>query len=134
METRSYNWIFTGITVLLVLIFVLPLVGEDLFIIIDVAPNVLNLGSQGEVVTVHTNLPYSQVVGATVSLNGAEISYWKSDNRGYFVAKFQMQDIKNLPLDVGAYNTLTLAGLTVNQDTFFGSQDIMVVKNIPRGK
>ena len=51
METRSYNWIFTGITVLLVLIFVLPLVGEDLFIIIDVAPNVLNLGSQGEVVS-----------------------------------------------------------------------------------
>ncbi len=107
-----------------------PLISEaPLIIDITVAPNVLNLSSQGDVVTVHTNLPYSQVLGATVSLNNTAISWWKSDNRGYFVAKFQMRDIKNLPLTVDAYNTLTLSGVTVNNQAFTGSAQVMVVNN-----
>ncbi len=133
MKTRPDKLVVTGIAFFLVLFSVLPLVAEEIVITIDVAPNVLNIGSQGEVVTVHTSLPYSQVVGATVSLNGVEISSWKSDSRGYFVAKFDMQSIKDLPLNIGGYNTLTLEGTTVNQDTFSGSQAIMVVNNIPKG-
>ena len=37
---------------------------------IDVAPNVLNIASSGTVVTVHTDIAYSAVAGASVSLNG----------------------------------------------------------------
>ena len=55
---------------------------------IDVAPNVLNIQSESTVVTVHTDIAYSLVVGASVYLNDVEIYYSKSDNRGYFVAKF----------------------------------------------
>ena len=61
---------------------------------IQVSPNVLNIGSKGEIVTVHTDLPYSIVKGASVFLNGVPISWWKSDDRGYFVAKFDIDKVK----------------------------------------
>jgi hypothetical protein len=102
-------------------------------IIIDVAPNTLNLGSQGQVVTVHTDIGYSVVAGSTVTLNNVAISHWKADNRGYFVAKFLMDSIKDLPLIVNDFNTLTLMGLTVDLVPFSGEQAIMVVDNIPAG-
>jgi|GEM_PF-401986 len=112
---------------------------EDQIIIninIAVAPNVLNLQNNGQVVTVHTDLPYSSVAGATVTLNGVEISGWKSDNQGNFVAKFVMQDIKNLPLNIGELNTLTLTGtgetVSGGSFSFTGAADILVVNNIPR--
>ena len=81
-------------------------------IAIDVAPNVLNIENQGEVVTVHTDLPYNSVVSASVCLNDVEIAWSKIDNCGNFVAKFVMEDIKDLPLAIGDYNTLTLTGMT----------------------
>ena len=100
---------------------------------IQVSPNVLNILSKGEVVTVHTDIGYSAVAGSTVTLNGVEISHWKSDNRGNFVAKFLMEEIKGLEgLDIGGMNTLTLEGETVSGETFSGSTDILVVKNTPR--
>ncbi len=99
---------------------------------IDVSPNVLNLQNQGEVVTVHTDISYSAVVGSTVTLNDVEISHWKSDNRGNFVAKFVMEEIKDLPLNIGELNTLTLIGETSDGIQFSGSQDILVVNNIPK--
>ena len=96
-------------------------------IFIDVAPGVLNLQNNGQVVTVHTDLPFSQVTGASVTLNGLEISWWKANNRGYFVAKFNIDDVKNLPgLNVGEYNTLTLAGEST-QGQFTGSAQIRVI-------
>ena len=55
---------------------------------IDVAPNVLNIQSQGAIVTVHTDIAYSAVDGASVYLNGVAIQWWKADARGNFVAKF----------------------------------------------
>jgi len=108
---------------------------EPIVISIDVSPSVLNLQNQGEVVTVHTNIAYSLVAGSTVSLNGIEISWWKSDDRGYFVAKFLMSDVKNLPgLVIGGYNTLTLEGVTKAGVSFTGSEEIKVINNIPAGK
>jgi len=96
-------------------------------ILIDVAPGVLNLQNNGQVVTVHTSLPYSQVTGASVTLNGLPISWWKADNRGYFVAKFNIDDVKNLPgLIVDEYNTLTLTGEST-QGEFTGSAEILVI-------
>ena len=101
---------------------------------IQVSPNVLNLLNRGEVVTVHTDIAYSLVEGSTVSLNDVVISHWKSDNRGNFVAKFVMEDIKDLPLNIGGYNTLTLKGVTVGGEEFIGSTDILVVNNVPKKK
>lgn len=101
---------------------------------IQVSPNVLNLQNQGQVVTIHTDISYSLVVGSSVTLNGVEIDHWKADNQGNFVAKFLMSAIKNLPLNIGDYNTLTIIGVKTNGETFTGSEDILVVNNVPAGR
>lgn len=102
---------------------------------IDVSPNVLNIQSNSTIVTVHTDIAYSLVVGATVFLNGVAIDWWKSDDRGNFVAKFVSDEIKTLDgLVIGDYNTLTLTGFTTDGEAFIGIQDIMVIDNIPAGK
>ena len=99
---------------------------------IRVAPNVLNLLSEGQVVTVHTDISFSSVDAYTVFLNGVKISSWKADNRGNFVAKFLMEDIKDLEWDLGELNTLTLTGVTVAGESFSGSAEILVVENVPQ--
>ena len=99
---------------------------------IDVSPNVLNIQSKSTIVTVHTDIAYSLVVGATVYLNGVAIDWWKSDDRGNFVAKFNSDEMKTLDgLIIGDYNTLTLNGFTTGGEAFIGIQDIMVIDNIP---
>jgi len=104
---------------------------------IEVAPSTLNLQSQGEVVTVHTSIAFSSVVGGTVSLNGIEISWWKADNQGNFVAKFLMSEVKALAdsggLQVPGDNTLTLVGETTDGAVFKGSQIITVIDVTPTG-
>ena len=110
---------------------VVPVVAAGFQITIDVAPNTLNLQNQGTVVTVHTDIPYQLVSGADVSLNGQPIAWWKSDSRGYFVAKFGMSEIKSLEFTIGGYNTLRLEGKTRSGDDFWGEQAIMVVDNGP---
>ena len=97
-------------------------------IAIDVAPNTLNLASSGQVVTVHTDLAYWSVDVSSVYLNGVLIQSWKADNRGNFVAKFSMDDVKRLDgLVIGDYNTLTIIGLTIEYVSFWGEQEIMVI-------
>ena len=96
-------------------------------IFIDVAPGVLNLQNNGQVVTVHTDIPFSQVAGASVMLNELEISWWKADNRGYFVAKFNIEAVKGLPLLVNEYNTLSLTGVNIDGEEFTGSAEILVI-------
>ena len=97
-------------------------------ITIDVAPSTLNLQSGGEVVTVHTDLAYGQVDVSTVYISGVAIQSWKADNRGYFVAKFSMDDVKTIDgLVIGDYNTLQLVGLTTDGEPFWGEQDVMVI-------
>lgn len=104
-------------------------------ILIDVSPNVLNIQSQSTIVTVHTDIAYNLVVGASVFLNGVAIDWWKSDDRGNFVAKFVSDEIKTLDgLIIGGYNTLVLNGYTTGGEAFVGTQDIMVIDNIPAGK
>lgn len=105
---------------------------EEIEIAIDVAPNTLNIQSASTVVTVHTDIAYGDVAGATVDLNGVQISWWKADNQGNFVAKFNSDEVKSLEgLKIGDYNTLTLFGYTNDGDTFIGSQDIMVIDVVP---
>ncbi len=106
-------------------------------IIIDVSPNVLNLQSEGKVVTVHTDIAYGAVDVYTVYLNGVKISSWKADDRGFFVAKFAIGEIKDLYQDddkeCPVLSTLTLYGFDTQGETFEGSQKIMVIDNVPAG-
>ena len=103
---------------------------------IDVAPNTLNIQSEGHVVRVHTNIPYTDVLGHTVTLNGITIQSYQSDNRGYFVAKFSMLEVETLVndnvLQLGEI-TLTLTGLTKENEVFTGSQTIPVISIVPEG-
>lgn len=104
-------------------------------IAIDVAPNVLNINSQSAVVTVHTDIAYSAVVGSSVYMNGVAIDWWKADNQGNFVAKFNSDEVKTLDgLIIGDYNDLTLSGYTTDGESFLGSQEILVVDIKPKGK
>ena len=102
---------------------------------IQVSPNILNLQSNGVVVTIHTDIPFSQVDAQTVSLAGVDIDSWKANNNGFFVAKFNMDEVKDIEsLVIGEYNTLTLDGLKYSGDTFTGSEDVLVINNVPPGK
>ena len=104
--------------------------GEDTFeITIDVAPATLNLRSCGRVVAVHTNVPYDDVDVASIYLAGVAIESWKADDRGYFVAKFVMDDIKAIDgLAIDAPNTFQLVGLDVYKTPFWGEQEVMVIE------
>lgn len=97
-------------------------------IAIEIAPNTLNLQSKGVIVTVHTDIAYGAVDVSTVYINGVPIDWWKADNQGNFVAKFLMDDIKLLDgLIIGGYNTLKIVGLTIDDEPFWGEQEIMVI-------
>ena len=104
---------------------------------IEVAPNTLNIQSQSQVVTVHTTIKYVSVDHDNVYLNGIEISSWKADNRGYFVAKFVMSEVKALAdsgdLTVPGENELTLVGYTTERTEFTGAQMITVIDIEPEG-
>lgn len=136
MKTHLINRKFLKASLVLFFLFLLQtgLTSATIQITIDVSPNVLNLQNQGEVVTVHTDIAYGLVVGSTVYLNDIPIKSWKSDDRGNFVAKFCMEDVKDLPLYIGEMNTLTMVGLTIDGTTFSGSQEIKVINVIPAGK
>ena len=101
---------------------------------INVSPNVLNIQSKSQVVTVHTNIEYDVVVGSSVTLNGIEINSWKADDRGNFVAKFLSDEVKKLDnLNIGGFNELTLSGITVDEKTFIGRQEIEIISVTPKG-
>jgi hypothetical protein len=99
---------------------------------ITVAPNVINLESASTVVTVHTDIAFSAVDGATVALNGIPISWWKSDSRGYFVAKFVADAVKGI-VDPGTTATLTLMGETKSGEAFSGSDEVDVIEVKKKG-
>ncbi len=131
---KSFCLFFCGFVAISLLVLQMPAPCYAFDIAIDVSPNVLNIQSNSTIVTVHTDIAYSLVVGASVFLNGVAIDWWKSDDRGNFVAKFESDEIKTLDgLSIGDYNTLTLTGYTTGSEAFIGTQDIMVIDNIPVG-
>lgn len=94
---------------------------------IQVSPNILNLESNGVVVTIHTDIEYWIVDVSTVTLNDIDIQSWKADDRGFFVAKFEMDAVKNV-VTVGL-NRLTLKlALKGTIDLLSGSQEILVIE------
>ena len=95
---------------------------------IRIAPSTLNLRSGGTVVTVHTDVPYAHVDVYTVYLAGVAIKTWKADSRGYFVAKFLMDDIKAIDgLYLNDYNTFQFVAATTDGDAICGEADVMVI-------
>lgn len=95
---------------------------------IRIAPNTLNLRSEGTVVTVHTEVAYPLVDVYTVYLGGVAISAWKADDRGYFVAKFLMDEIKAIDgLVLNDLNTLQFVALTIDGEPVWGETEIMVI-------
>lgn len=95
---------------------------------IRIAPNTLNLQSEGTVVTVHTEVSYTLVDVYTVYLGGVAISAWKADDRGYFVAKFLMDEIKAIDgLVLNDYNSLQFVGMTIDGEPIWGETEIMVI-------
>jgi len=131
-QTKKVNVVITFLFIFLLA----PLFGLSQEVIeIQVSPHVLNLQNQGSVVTIHTDKAYSSVDASSVFLNGVEIQSWKADNQGNFVAKFNMDAIQGLPeLEVNEYNTFTLEGNTYSGSTFTGSEDILVVNRVAKGK
>ena len=130
----AYTFVFMA---LVLAIFQMPAKSYGFEIGIEVAPNTLNIQSEGQVVTVHTTIKYFEVDHDNVFLNGIEISSWKADNRGYFVAKFLMSKVKALAdtgeLTVPGENTLTLVGYTTDEAEFTGTQTITVIDVEPVG-
>ena len=107
-----------------------PLAAEE--IEITVSPHVINIASASTVVTVHTDIAYSAVAGATVELSGVPIDWWKSDSRGYFVAKFKAGEVKGI-VEPGTTATLTLSGETKLGEEFSGSDDVDVIEVKKKG-
>lgn len=115
-----------------------------LLINIDVAPDVINIASEGKVVTVHTDIFCSDVQNASVLINGLALGEFgsKCDSLGYYVAKILMTSFEALggDLNIGevgcdpGYNTLTLSGVTKQGVAFMGSQQIKVIEFVPKGK
>lgn len=98
---------------------------DPIEITIDVAPATLNLSNSGTVVTVHTDIAYGAVEGATVSLNGIAIEWWKSDSKGYFVAKFDINEVKGIVKPGPCL--LKMEGVTKTNELFWGEQQITVI-------
>lgn len=132
MRNSQVAW--AGMGIFLMMLALWPAASDAFEIEIDVSPKVLNLSSNGQVVTVHTNIEYTLVDVSSLYLDGVPISSWKSDDCGYFVAKFMMDDIKSLPLSIGEANVVKLVGLTTNGLAFWGEQTIQVIQNLPKGK
>lgn len=99
---------------------------------IQVAPNVLNINCPGAItrVTVHTNLPFNAVNGASVTLNGVSIVSYFADDCGNFVGKFDIEAIKATVTE--GINTMVLTGSLKDGTVFAGQDDIKVV--IPKGR
>ena len=120
---------YTFMTMVLAMTLIaMPAIGSACDNEIQISPSTLNLRSEGTVVTVHTDVYYSDVDVYTVYLGDVAISAWKADDRGYFVAKFLMDDIKAIDgLVLNDYNTFQFVAITVSGDPICGETDVMVI-------
>jgi hypothetical protein len=106
---------------------------EGLSIAIQIAPSTLLLNaSQGGSVTVHADIPYSEVDSTSVKLDGIAATATFADDCGDLVAKFKETEVE-AGLSVGRV-TLTLTGLTTDGTPFRGADTVRVsTRRAPRG-
>ena len=92
---------------------------------IQVAPHKLLLSSEqsGEI-TVHCDIPHSQVDTSTIEMNGVAVSWTKADDCGNLVAKFDEEAVKAVVQPPST--VLTLTGATLDGTEFSGSDTVMV--------
>jgi hypothetical protein len=93
-------------------------------IVITVSPRTLVLGSQGEWVTVHAEIAYTRVDTATLLLSDVEVTTTQSDANGDLVAKFELDDVKDIVAPPEA--TFVLEGTTRDGTPFSGSDTVRV--------
>ena len=91
---------------------------------ITVSPSTLILDSQGMWVTVHTDIPYSQVETLSLQLNGIAVAWTKYDARGYLVGKFNIDTVKSIVNPPEA--VLTLTGQCVDGTALEGTDIVRV--------
>jgi hypothetical protein len=128
MNTRLMGRYSFATATLTVVLMIAPAIASACDNIIRIAPETLNLRSEGTVVTVHTDILYSDMDIYTVYLADVAISSWKADNRGYFVAKFLMDEIKTIDgLVLNDFNTFQFVAVTVDGEPVCGEADIMVI-------
>lgn len=110
----------------------------ELEVPIVIAPSTINIDLKGVWVTVHAEIPYSEVVGAKVTLEGVAVKVTFADNRGDLVAKFIVGDVIDILVSVGENGvvtiknpnpTLTLCGETKLGVSFWGQDKIRVISN-----
>jgi len=126
MEIRLVLFLAAGLAATL-LVLVGPFARADtdaLTVDIVVSPSNIVLSSEGVWVTVHAEIAYSAVYGAGVTLDGVPVSVTKADSRGEFVAKFDLDAVRE-KLEPGVV-TLTLRGTTASGETFVGSDTVRV--------
>lgn len=95
---------------------------------IKVSPSTVNFDSlsDGDWLTVHTDIAYSIVDIGTLELNGVLCAFAFADDRGCLVAKFSLASIRQIIAPPAA--VLTLTGYTVTGLSLEGS-DILKVLN-----
>lgn len=101
---------------------------EDFFTVsMKVSPDNLVIHSigEGDWLTIHVDIPYSEVDCSSLELNGIPVKYAKADLRGDLVAKFGLSDMKAIVTP--PTETLELSGYTKDGVLFYGS-DIIRVK------
>jgi len=108
--------------------FIAPAVqGQELSVPIVVSPSTINLESQGTWVTVHAEIPFSDVDRtASVTLDGIVAVSIFADDCGDLVAKFAIADVR-ASVDVGTV-TLTLCGTTTDGSSFSGTDTVRVIR------
>jgi len=99
---------------------------RDIEIELRISPNTIVIGSPGDWVTAHTDIAYSSVNTATVSLNAVPAAWTLADNKGNLVAKFVRDDIENIITPPDAL--LTLTGVTIEGEYFSGSDVVRVIE------
>ena len=101
---------------------------EDQTVPIVVSPSTINLQWKGQCITVHADIPYSEVVSSSVTLktlNGSiSATATFPDDRGDLVAKFSVEDVRRI-VELGMV-PLTLAGDT-RDGTFSGTDTVRVI-------
>jgi len=117
-----------------------PSSGSALEIQIEVSPNVFNIESPVDVLTIHADIACADVVCSSVALQVADsvtvpVSSCKPDNRGNFTGKFAAAPVKAEPgLEFDDYNSFIMKGTTTAGEVFSGEQEIKVIAVIPEGR
>lgn len=113
---------------------VLPLRATDLPIDVQCSPSVIILDGIAsgacDYLTVHTDLPLSLAIAASVELNGLPAASVFADSCGNLVAKFRLARVKELLAPPAT--ALTLTGVTRNGLLFEGTDQVGVVAKTPR--